>query len=108
MEKLRNRRQSLRRHYPLHRHRGFYLYIGKDASYELTLHLEEYFNFMLEELRLENATVDKFFGDSIMAFWGAPVENAKHATSAVRAVWNCTQKLNEFNKKWHDSENRNL
>lgn len=70
---------------------------------ELALHLEEYFNFMLDELRMENATVDKFIGDSIMAFWGAPVENTKHATSAVRAVWNCTQKLNEFNKKWKDS-----
>ncbi len=70
---------------------------------ELALHLEEYFNIMLEELRLENATVDKFIGDSIMAFWGAPTENTKHSTSAVRAVWNCTQKLNEFNKKNKDS-----
>jgi adenylate cyclase len=65
--------------------------------------MEEYFNFMLEELRLENATVDKFIGDSIMAFWGAPAENTKHAASAIRAVWNCTQKLNVFNKKWKDS-----
>jgi adenylate cyclase len=70
---------------------------------ELALLLEEYFNIMLNELRRENATVDKFIGDSIMAFWGAPVENTKHTTSAIRAVWNCTQKLNEFNKKSKDS-----
>jgi adenylate cyclase len=82
---------------------GFASISEKMPPMELALHMEEYFNFMLEELRLENATVDKFIGDAIMAFWGAPVENTKHATSAVRAVWNCTQKLNVFNKKWKNS-----
>jgi adenylate cyclase len=82
---------------------GFTSISEKMPPLELALHLEEYFNIMLNELRLENATVDKFIGDSIMAFWGAPVENTKHATSAVRAVWNCTQKINEFNKKSKDS-----
>ena len=82
---------------------GFTSISEKMPPMELALHLEEYFNFMLEELRLENATVDKFIGDSIMAFWGAPAVNTKHATSAVRAVWNCTQKLNKFNNKWKDS-----
>lgn len=33
----------------------------------------------------------------------SPVENTKHAISAVKAVWNCTQKLNAFNKKCRDS-----
>ena len=75
----------------------------KTPPMELTLHLEKYFNIMLEELRTENATVDKFIGDAIMAFWGAPIDNPKHALSAVRAAWNCTQKLNELNKEWKDS-----
>ena len=82
---------------------GFTSISEKMPPLELALHLEEYFNIMLNELRLENATVDKFIGDSIMAFWGAPVENTKHTTSAVKAVWNCTQKINEFNKKSKDS-----
>ncbi len=82
---------------------GFTSISEKMPPMELALLLEEYFNIMLNELRRENATVDKFIGDSIMAFWGAPVENAKHTTSAIRAVWNCTQKLNEFNKKSKDS-----
>ncbi len=82
---------------------GFTSISEKMPPMELALHLEEYFNFMLDELRHENATVDKFIGDSIMAFWGAPVESTKHAASAVRAVWNCARKLNEFNKRWKDS-----
>ena len=82
---------------------GFASISEKMPPMELALHLEEYFNLMLEELRIGNATVDKLIGDAIMAFWGAPIDNPKHAMSAVRAAWNCTQKLNELNKKWRDS-----
>ena len=82
---------------------GFTPISEKMSPMELTLHLEDYFNIMLGELRIENATVDKFIGDAIMAFWGAPIDNLKHAMSAVRAAWSCTQKLNELNKKWKDS-----
>jgi adenylate cyclase len=84
---------------------GFTSISEKMPPMEIALHLEKYFNFMLEELRMENATVDKFIGDAIMAFWGAPIDNPNHAMSAVRATWNCTQKLNELNKRWRDSGN---
>jgi adenylate cyclase len=82
---------------------GFASISEKMPPMELALHLEKYFNLMLEELRIENATVDKLIGDAIMAFWGAPIDNPKHALSAVRAAWNCAQKLNELNKKWKES-----
>ena len=82
---------------------GFTSISEKTPPMELALHLEEYFNIMLEELRIENATVDKFIGDAIMVFWGAPIDNPKHAMSAVRAAWNCIQKINELNRKWNES-----
>ncbi len=69
---------------------------------ELALQLEEYFNIMLEELKHTNATIDKFIGDSIMVFWGAPIENPKHALGAVETVWNCTKKLDELNNNWRN------
>ncbi len=31
-------------------------------------------------------TLDKYIGDAIMAFWGAPVEDAQHARNALRAA----------------------
>jgi len=47
---------------------GFTSISEKMPPLKLALHMEEYFNIMLEELRVENATVDKFIGDATMAF----------------------------------------
>ncbi len=37
-------------------------------------------------IRSHNGTIDKYMGDCVMAFWGAPVEQADHAGMAVRAA----------------------
>ncbi|GAX61923.1 adenylate cyclase, family 3 [Candidatus Scalindua japonica] len=79
---------------------GFTTISEKMSPMQLTSHLEEYFNLMFKELSKENATVDKFIGDAVMAFWGAPLDNPKHVLSAVRAAWNCLNKLDDLNKMW--------
>ncbi|MBI2994666.1 MAG: adenylate/guanylate cyclase domain-containing protein [Gammaproteobacteria bacterium] len=52
---------------------------------QLTLLLNEYFTAMTEVLFRYGATIDKYIGDSIMAFWGAPLPMAEHAQRAVLA-----------------------
>lgn len=48
--------------------------------------LTEYFNAMTPIIHRHGGTVDKFIGDAVMAFWGAPLDDAQHAEHAVRAA----------------------
>lgn len=45
-----------------------------------------YLTEMTRVIMAERGTVDKFIGDSVMAFWGAPLEDAEHALHAVQAA----------------------
>ncbi len=54
---------------------------------QLTQLLNEYFNEMSEVLFKHGATIDKYIGDCIMAFWGAPVPQEDHAHRAVMAAF---------------------
>ena len=54
---------------------------------QLALLLNEYFTDMSEVLFRHGATIDKYIGDSIMAFWGAPLAQADHAARAVTSAF---------------------
>jgi len=41
---------------------------------------------MSREISSHDGTIDKFIGDAVMAFWGAPAANADHAVDACRAA----------------------
>ncbi|WP_455288977.1 CHASE2 domain-containing protein [Cupriavidus necator] len=43
----------------------------------------EYLNVMTAIIRDQGGTLDKYIGDAIMAFWGAPVSDQRHAQRAV-------------------------
>jgi adenylate cyclase len=63
---------------------------------ELVGMLGEYLDEMTRILVAHGGTVDKYLGDGIMAFWGAPVENASHAALACEAALACTRRLEEL------------
>ncbi len=88
--------------------RGFTTIAESMSPTDLTDQLAEYFAAMLEELNAQNATIDKFIGDAIMAFWGAPtaINAADHATCAVRAAMGCQARLAVLNRKWAQQPNR--
>lgn len=64
--------------------------------------LAEYLKEMNQLIREEQGTVDKFMGDAIMAFWGAPIPNADHAVAACQAALRCQSRLAVLRKKWKD------
>ncbi|MTI11016.1 adenylate/guanylate cyclase domain-containing protein [Curvivirga aplysinae] len=59
----------------------------------LVPHLSEYLDQMSGEIHAENGIIDKYIGDAIMAFWGAPNVNDDQAVDACRAALRCQQLL---------------
>ncbi|MBU0649114.1 adenylate/guanylate cyclase domain-containing protein [Patescibacteria group bacterium] len=68
----------------------------------LTRLLNEYLTQMTEIVLSEDGVLDKYIGDAVMAFWGAPLVEPMHAVVAAKSALRMIGKLNEFNreKKW--------
>ena len=62
--------------------------------------LNEYFKEMTEIIFKWDGTLDKFVGDEIMAFWGAPIDQPNHAELAVRCALNMEARLFDLQYKW--------
>ncbi|MDV7399391.1 adenylate/guanylate cyclase domain-containing protein, partial [Arthrospira platensis SPKY1] len=50
-------------------------------------------------IRQQNGTIDKFMGDCVMAFWGAPVASPDHARMAVQAAMAMRQVMVQINEE---------
>jgi adenylate cyclase len=69
--------------------------LSEQQSAEQTVEvLTAYFNTMTPLIHRTGGTVDKFIGDAVMAFWGAPLDDARHAEHAVRAALSMQQAMN--------------
>jgi adenylate cyclase len=53
---------------------------------DLAALINEFLSEMTEIVRRHGGTLDKYVGDAVMAFWGAPVPNPLHARHAVEAA----------------------
>ncbi|HLG25386.1 MAG TPA: adenylate/guanylate cyclase domain-containing protein [Candidatus Gracilibacteria bacterium] len=62
--------------------------------------LNEYLSAMSSVIMAEGGTVDKFEGDAVMAFFGAPLDQPDHAARACRTALGMRAKLTELLKKW--------
>ncbi|EER59231.1 adenylate/guanylate cyclase with Chase sensor [Acidovorax delafieldii 2AN] len=61
--------------------------LSEQLSAEQTVEvLTGYFSAMTPIIHRRGGTVDKFIGDAVMAFWGAPLDDPRHAENAVRAA----------------------
>jgi adenylate cyclase len=63
---------------------------------ELALRLGHYLEVMTRTLERHGATIDKYIGDAVMAFWNAPEPLEDHAERACRAVLACQRALAEL------------
>ena len=76
--------------------RGFTTLSEKHTPEEIVSLLNRYFSLQVEIIFRHGGTLDKFIGDAIMAFWGAPQEDKQHAEHAVAAALEMEQSLLRF------------
>jgi adenylate cyclase len=62
--------------------------------------LNEYFSEMTEVIFKNQGTLDKYIGDAIMAFWGAPLDIPDHAARACRAALEMASALTRLQERW--------
>lgn len=64
--------------------------------------LNHHFAVMAHCIEREGGTIDKFLGDGVMAFWGAPDRQSDHAARAARAVLAITAAIATDNRQRAD------
>jgi adenylate cyclase len=68
---------------------------------ELREYINEYLTDMSNIIRTKyRGTLDKYIGDAIMAFWGAPVEDAQHARNGVLAAIEMQRECKVLNERF--------
>jgi adenylate cyclase len=61
--------------------------------------LNRYFGRQVEVILRHGGCLDKFIGDAIMAFWGAPLDDPDHAKHAVMAALEMSEQLEQFKRE---------
>src|SRR5215470_5885928 len=80
--------------------RGFTTISEKLDAQELALFLNSYLSDMTTIVFDAQGTLDKFIGDAVMAFWGAPFEEPGHAANACEASLAMMKRVHELQEQW--------
>jgi len=82
--------------------RGFSTMTESADPAAIVSQLNEYFDGMVDAIRINGGVVDKFIGDAIMAVFGGLQELDNSAESALRAGRQMLERLEELNDRWRD------
>lgn len=85
---------------------GFSSFSEQLSPEDLVELMNEYLSAMTDILIEENGTLDKYIGDAIVAFFGAPVPASDHAARACITAGRMLQRQHELRDKWRADENR--
>jgi len=70
------------------------------SAHELTTFINELLTPLSETILTHRGTIDKYIGDSIMAFWNAPLDDPDHAQLACRSALDMAAQMKVLNKEW--------
>ena len=81
--------------------RGFTKMSEKMEPVQLQEMLNAVFSRLTDIIRSNRGTIDKYMGDCVMAFWGAPVEISNHAQLAVKTAMEMANEVRKINEEHH-------
>ncbi len=73
--------------------RGFTTISEGLSAKDLTALMNSYLTHMTEDIQSHRGTIDKYIGDAIMAFWGAPLKDERHAYNAMMSALDMQAKV---------------
>ncbi len=80
--------------------KGFTSFSEAHPPQEVVSRLNEYLGAMVQVIEQHDGTIDKFIGDGIMAYWGAPLAQPDHAKLAIDCIKAINQRMKELHAKW--------
>lgn len=72
----------------------------KMSAEALTIHLSQYLDELTRVIMNQRGTIDKYIGDAIMAFWGAPTPLDNAPLLACKAALYCQRRIIEMSPEW--------
>ncbi|MDR3201511.1 MAG: adenylate/guanylate cyclase domain-containing protein [Spirochaetales bacterium] len=88
--------------------RGFTTMSESMTPQELVNHLNVYLTAMTDIILEYRGTLDKYVGDEVMCFWGAPLPQEDHAILACKCALKQMKVLGELNASWPDEKRINI
>lgn len=82
--------------------RGFTTISESLSPENLVTLLNDYLSVMTDIIIEYRGTIDKYMGDAIMAFWGAPIPEKDHAYLACLAALKQVKELAKLQEKWRE------
>jgi adenylate cyclase len=80
--------------------KSFTAFSEKHTPQEVVARLNEYLGEMVQVVERFDGTVDKFIGDGIMIYWGAPLPQPDHARLAIECIKAMRVRMNQLREKW--------
>ncbi|HAV64906.1 MAG TPA: hypothetical protein DCY13_21365 [Verrucomicrobiales bacterium] len=77
-----------------------------DSAREVLATVNLYLATIADVIKEHDGTLDKYIGDCVMAFWGAPTPNEQHAVACVRAAIDAQRSIHALNVKRADENAR--
>ena len=71
---------------------------------ELTNYINAFLTPITKVIHENRGTIDKYMGDAVMAFWGAPLEDKQHALHALNAAIDIVERMHSLRQEFSEKQ----